>query len=249
MQIWDKPAERLRQALDDDELQLYAQKIVHLTEPQENVFAEALVRLREEEERLLPPGAFLPVFERHGMMPQLDRWVVRHAIARLVQSSGPGSVSINLSAQTLVDQEFPDYVAEHISNSGISSTSLLFEISESDVLARPTLATRFVVALRRVECGLILDSFGENDLSSHVPNLVRPRYLKIDRSIVRNVETNSTTRRKLEAIVRAGKAIGAQLIGECVETAAIEEILRKAGVELGQGYGIHEPVPIERVFA
>lgn len=249
MQIWDKPLERLRRALNEDELQLYAQKIVHLKEPQEGLFAEALVRLREEEELLLPPGAFLPVFEQHRMMPQLDRWVVQHAIARLAQCSAPASLSVNLSAQTLSDSEFPNYVAEQISRSGVTASSLLFEISESDILARPTLANRFIVALRRVECGLILDSFGENDLSSHVPNLVRPRYLKIDRSIVRNVEANDAGRHRLATIVRAGKAIGAQLIGECVETAATEQALRAAGVEFGQGYGIQKPAPIEQVIA
>lgn len=234
MQVWDKPLERLRRALDEDELQLYAQRIVDLKGPQEGLFAEVLVRLREEEELLLPPGAFLPVFEQHRMMPQLDRWVVRHAIARLAQCSTPASLSVNLSAQTLSDSGFPDYVAEQISTSGIAASALLFEISESDILARPTLANRFIVALRRVECGLILDSVGENDLSSHVPNLVRPRYLKIDRSIVRNVEANDAGRRRLATIVRAGRAIGAQLIGECVETRQTSTLYERRGSSSGR---------------
>ena len=178
-----------------------------------------------------------------------EKWVVRHVIARLAQFSAPASISVNLSAQTLSDPQFPDYVAEQISSSGTTAASLLFEISESDVLARPTLANRSIIALRRIECGLILDSFGENDLSSRVPNLVRPRYLKIDRSIVRNAATEDAARRKLEATIRAGKAIGAQLIGECLETSATQELLRKAGVDFGQGYGIHAPAPIEQVLA
>ena len=73
---WRDPFARLRQALDRDELQLYCQPILALRPPGGFVMAEVLVRLREEEALMLPPGDFLPVFEHFGMMPELDRWVV-----------------------------------------------------------------------------------------------------------------------------------------------------------------------------
>src|SRR5438876_12041295 len=80
---WEEPVERLVQALERDEFELYAQRIVALAKPKAAPMAEVLLRMRQEERMLLPPGSFLPVFERCDMMPALDRWVMRRAIARL----------------------------------------------------------------------------------------------------------------------------------------------------------------------
>src|SRR5438046_9230996 len=70
---WEQPVERLVEALVQDEFELYAQRIVALDQPKTVPMAEVLLRMREEERGLLPPGSFLPVFERCGMMPALDR--------------------------------------------------------------------------------------------------------------------------------------------------------------------------------
>jgi EAL domain-containing protein (putative c-di-GMP-specific phosphodiesterase class I) len=75
---WGDPGERIRHALAKDEFALYCQPIASLEGGSGFAMAEVLVRLREEEKALLPPGEFLPVFERYGMMPELDSWVVRH---------------------------------------------------------------------------------------------------------------------------------------------------------------------------
>src|SRR5919205_4687592 len=98
---WDDPPARLMQALERNELELYAQPIVDLSEGHRPAMAEVLVRLREEEKALLPPGMFLPVFEYCGMMHELDRWVTRGVIARLARGSRMPRFTINISAQTL----------------------------------------------------------------------------------------------------------------------------------------------------
>src|SRR5258708_36761040 len=74
---WEEPIERLVEALVQDEFELYAQRIVVLDQPKAAPMAEVLLRMREEEQRLLPPGSFLPGFERCGMMPALVRWSCR----------------------------------------------------------------------------------------------------------------------------------------------------------------------------
>ena len=84
---WSDPVTRLRQALQKNEFELYCQPIVALTTRDQLPMAEVLVRLREEERALLPPGEFLPAFEHFGMMAQLDRWVVFHAAQRLGRAS------------------------------------------------------------------------------------------------------------------------------------------------------------------
>jgi len=90
---WRRPAQRLREALAKDELQLYVQPIMALPE---NRFAmgEVLVRLREEEAKLLPPGDFLPTFEHYEMMAELDRWVV----SRIVHTDGVLRIIRNLNS-------------------------------------------------------------------------------------------------------------------------------------------------------
>src|SRR4029079_5540083 len=92
---WEQPAARLREALDYDHFRLYGQPVVALTAEAPIAFAEVLVRLREEEARLLPPGDFLPAFEHYRMMGELDRWVVRNALRQLGAGLGASKLSVN----------------------------------------------------------------------------------------------------------------------------------------------------------
>jgi predicted signal transduction protein with EAL and GGDEF domain len=100
--------EQLRQALENDEFTLYCQPILALAGPQHYPMAEVLVRMRQEETALLPPGDFFPVFEHYRMMPLLDRWVVRNTVKRIACGSRIGRFTVNLSGQTLEDAEFRD---------------------------------------------------------------------------------------------------------------------------------------------
>src|SRR3954465_7407428 len=87
---WADPVQRLRTALDKDEFELFCQPILALQGGGERYpLAEVLVRLREEERALVPPGEFLPVFEHYRMMPQLDRWVVPRRVKRLAHGPPP----------------------------------------------------------------------------------------------------------------------------------------------------------------
>ena len=146
---WRDPAGQLQAALDNDELTLYCQPIRALSGTQHYPMAEVLIRMRSEEQSLLPPGEFLPVFEHYRMMPQLDRWVVRTAARFLGRGSKVPRFTINLSGQTLEDPEFPGYVAEQAKTAGIAPGSLMFEIDEADILARPWHAELVGAALKR----------------------------------------------------------------------------------------------------
>src|SRR5712692_11811387 len=143
---WKDPPARLMQALEQNELELFAQPILTLREPTNVPMAEVLVRMREEEEALLPPGMFLPVFEFCGMMPELDRWVARQVVARLARGSRVPCLSINISAQTFGDTEFLTEVAAELARAKVSAASLAFEISEEDMIARPASAKQFAAS-------------------------------------------------------------------------------------------------------
>src|SRR6059036_3448337 len=140
---WTDPVRRLRDAIENDEFELYCQPILRFAGDERYPMAEVLVRLREEERALLPPGEFLPVFEHYRMMAQLDRWVVRHTVKRLADGSRIPRYTVNLSGQTLEDEDFPRFVAAQLSVNKIGADRLLFEIDESDALLRLGACKRF----------------------------------------------------------------------------------------------------------
>ncbi len=243
---WSDPFARLRQALDRDELQMYCQPILSLRPPGGFVMAEVLVRLREEEALMLPPGDFLPVFEHFGMMPELDRWVVSHVV-RWLAGARPGgfrSFSINLSVQTIGDPEFPAFVAAQLRSMKVPPQALTFEIEESSVLARTESAAQFAVAVKGEGCKVAIDGFGQRSVSFTPLKTLRVDFVKVDGSIVRNLLRSSVAEQKLKAVVRVGEAIGVGVIAECVEQTDILARLKVLNVGYAQGFGIARPAPI-----
>jgi EAL domain-containing protein (putative c-di-GMP-specific phosphodiesterase class I) len=243
---WRDPYARLRQALDGDELQLYCQPILALRAPGGFVMAEVLVRLREEEALMLPPGDFLPVFEHFGMMPELDRWVVSHVV-RWLAGARPGgfrNFSVNLSVQTIGDPEFPGFVAAQLHSMKIPPAALTFEIEESSVLARTGSAVEFAAAVKAQGCKVAIDGFGQRSVSFAPLKTLRVDFVKVDGSIVRNLLRSSVAEQKLKAVVRVGEAIGVGVIAECVEETDILARLKALNVGYAQGFGIARPAPI-----
>lgn len=246
---WSDPSARLRQALDKDELALYCQPIAALNSMPRFPIAEVLVRLREEEKALLPPGEFLPVFEHHGMMPQLDRWVVRHVLGRLARGSRVPRFSVNVSGQTLHDAQFPGFLADSLKAANVHPAGLVFEIDEGDVLGRLEAAVRFGAAVREIGCAVAIDGFGRRAASFAPLKTLRVDYLKVDGSIVRKLLVHDGARNKLGAMVRVGETLGIGLIAECVEEQDVLVRLKAMGVGYAQGFGIYQPQPIDAIAA
>lgn len=242
---WGDLAERLERALHHDELLLFAQPIESLRERGTFPMAETLVRLREEEAAMLPPGAFLPVFEHCGMMPELDRWVIHRVIAALARGSRVPKFSINISAQTLGDAGFSHALAKDLERAGVNPDALVFEIDENDLLARPDAAARFSAAVKAIGCRLLFDGFGRRSVSFEPLKTLRVDYVKVDGVIIRKLASSDVARSKLNAISRVGEVIGVGVIGECVEDDNVIALLKTAGVGYAQGFGISVPRAIE----
>lgn len=243
---WSDPAAHLRQALDGGALRLYCQPIRNL---KSNSYdrAEVLVRLREEEETLLPPGEFFPVFEHFRMMPALDRWVVGHTVQHLRAGSRIDRFSVNVSGQTLADPHFPGFVADTLKAAGIAATALAFEIDETDALRDPEIAGNFAALMNAVGCELLIDGFGRRSVSFAQLKTLHIGCVKVDGSIVRKLLSSPAALAKLQAVVRVGEVIGVGVIAECVEEQDILLRLKALGVGHAQGFGIAQPHPIERL--
>lgn len=245
---WSDPVSRLQDTLDNDELVLYGQPIRALSGAPGFPMAEVLVRMRSEEKALLPPGDFLPVFEHYKMMPQLDRWVVKTLARHLQAGSKVPRFTINLSAQTLLDTEFPAYVAERARISGIKAGAMLFEIDETDLLAQPWEAEVLGTALKRIGSGTLVDGFGRRAVSFAPLKTLRVDFIKVDGSLTRKLLLGGAADTKYKAIARVGEALGIGIIAECVEDQDILSRLKALGVGYAQGFGISHPHPIESLI-
>ncbi len=264
---WNQPAARLREALDGEDLVLWAQPVVRLeVDPRPApgidrraagriVMAEVLVRLREEGSRLLPPGDFLPAFEHYGMMAELDRWVLRQALRRLgagggLLAAGGGltKLSVNVSSQTIEEPGFAVFVAAQLRMASLDAAALVIEIHENDALDRPGAAQRLAAELKGVGCGLLLDGFARRSMSFEPLKMLRADYVKVDGTLVRNIRRSAGAAAKLKAILRASAGAGVEVIAECVEDDKILSALQLLKVGYAQGFGVGKPQAIDELL-
>ena len=242
---WADPVQRLRSALDKDEFELYCQPVLALQGEDRYPLAEVLVRLREEEKALVPPGEFLPVFEHYRMMPQLDRWVVRHTVKRLAQGSRIPRFTVNLHGQTLEDAEFPRFVAGQLKSNQVAAERLLFEIDESDAILRLGAAAQFAAAYRELGGAVLVDGFGRRSVSFTPIKELAVQFVKVDGSITRKLLTSEVAQTKLNAILRVSEALKFSIVAECVEEQDVLARLKALGCGYAQGFGIYQPHPID----
>ena len=245
---WDDPPKRLLRALARDELVLYAQPILALRAEQSFPMAEVLVRLQDDDAVFLPPRGFLPLFEHYHLLPQLDRWVARQSLARLARLPRVPRLCINISTQTLSDLAFVPELESEFARSKVSPGSLVIEISEDDALDRPDVVNAFIASLRAMGCQVAISGFGRRSVSLSSLATMRPDFVKVDGGIVRSLPLGLSSSKKLSAMVSIAKAVGFELIGECVETDETLACLREAGVAYAQGFGIQVPAPISLII-
>ena len=238
---------RIRQALDRDEFELHFQTIQPLGRQGGEHF-EILLRLRDEQGRLIPPGAFLPTAERYDLMPTLDRWVIRTALARLaplLRQDRSRICAINLSGQSLGDERLVDFILKEIATHDIPPGTLCFEITETSAISHLGHARELAQRLKAAGCFLALDDFGSGLSSFSYLKELPVDFLKIDGAFVRNIEHDPVDRAIVSSIVQVARAMGRKTIAEYVENASSLEWVRSLGVDYAQGYHISRPRPLE----
>ena len=248
----DSDVVRLRTALARNEFCLFFQTIEPVVENKEALpFREILLRLRLEEETMMPPGSFLPVAEENNMLPDLDRWVVNQLLAwlRIDAVRQQGVYSVNITAQTIVDAEFPRFIMRALHDFGLPGSLLCFELQESDVLAHPLEAFRFVGEVQSAGCRHALCGFSGDRASLDILRQMRVNFLKIDGGLILNMTRSAVDLARVKAIHRVAHAIGITTIAECVEDDDTIEQLRSIGVHFAQGFGISRPQDLRLISA
>jgi len=245
---------RLHAALEEDRFRLYAQTIRGLgpnAEP--GLHYEVLLRMVDENGELVPPGSFIPAAERYGIMPSIDRWVVRNVIDWLSTHQDHldelSFCSINLSAPTFSDPEFPHFIEDLIETSNIQPEKLCFEITETSAISNFNQALKLIAALKKKKCLFALDDFGSGMSSFGYLKNLPVDFLKIEGSFVRDIVSDSTSMALVRSINDIGHVMGKKTIAEFVEDDAVLAVVRQLGIDYAQGYGISKPVPIDEYAA
>lgn len=243
--------ERIRKGLDEQRFCLFAQEIRALkTDEPEKSHVELLLRLRDEAGRLVGPSSFMPAAERYGLMPSIDRWVVKNALQLLANRRGSliATCAINLSSAIFGDEDFVDYVQRQFRTHQVPPGIVCFEITETNAIANIANAKRLIKALQALGCRFSLDDFGSGMSSFAYLKQLPVDYVKIDGSFVREVQGSDVDRAMVEMIVQVTEVAGKKCIAEFVESEDILDTLRKVGVDYAQGYAVGEPQPFEQVY-
>ncbi|MGZ3158143.1 MAG: EAL domain-containing protein [Burkholderiaceae bacterium] len=240
---------RIRLAIDENRLQLYCQKIVplsHNTASGEHF--EILLRLLDEDGKIVPPGGFMPAAERFGLMPTLDRWVIETAFANFdclcpEADEEPEMCAINLSGASISDQNFLAFIRQQIIQHRIPTHKICFEITETVAIANLNMAMQFIKALKADGCQFALDDFGSGMSSFAYLKHLPVDYLKIDGGFVKDMVDDVADAAMVEAINNIGHTMKLKTVAEFVENTAILNMLEKMKVDFAQGYGIGKPIP------
>ncbi|HXV61797.1 MAG TPA: EAL domain-containing protein, partial [Vicinamibacteria bacterium] len=242
-------AMRIKDALENDRFALYYQSIAPLGDDNGGSYYEFLLRLDDLEEGAIPPGAFMPVAERYGLMPSVDRWVIRTALGWLSShrqhTRGLKLCVINLSGHSLGDARFLDFVVREIKSARVSAKKICFEITETAAVTNLSRARKFLQTLRRLGCRFSLDDFGSGLSSFAYLKTLPVDFLKIDGLFVKGMVKDETDFAIVRSINDMAHVMGKRTIAEWAETNDIVEKLRQIGVDFAQGMAIAEPVAIE----
>lgn len=242
---------RIMAAIEKGEFRLYCQLISPLAVNSGAAeHYEILVRLMEEEEGMMPPGEFFPLAEKYGLMPHLDRWVVQHVAECASRQNSPeekrdrSMFFINISAATIGDPGFPEFLQLTLLEYGVPGAALCFEISNSELASRTSVVAEFARRVRQCGCRVALSGFGRDRILFDLIRGFQVEFLKIDGSLIFNMLRDPADLAKITTINRIAKNIGVKTVAELVESEESIAKLREIGINFAQGFGISRPRPL-----
>ena len=237
----------LRIALDEKQFRIYYQPIVDLAKGH-ICKAEALIRWQHPQRGLINPGEFVGIAEETGQIVEIGDWVFRESALQIKHwrqhYCADFQVSVNKSPVQFQNDEsyYRDWI-EHLRELGLPGSSIVIEITESLLLNNKQVVNDKLLTFRDTGIQVAIDDFGTGYSSLAYLKLYDIDYLKIDRSFVSNLRSDSSDLVVCEAIIAMAHKLGMQVVAEGVETIEQKELLIAAGCDYGQGYLFSKPLP------
>lgn len=240
---------RVRRALEHDQFVLLYQPVLHL-KTNETCGYEALLRMEDRDGQLISPGLFLESAERGGLGSAIDFMVLRKTSRRIVslaeQGRGPW-LSLNLGDSTLQDKRLVAQLQEALRVSPALKGKLQFEVREQSALQNMPLLRDLAKAIGS-DSALILDDFGLGPIAFQFFADLGVKMVKVDASIVRDVQTSKARHKLLKNITATAHDYGIEVVAKFVEHIDMLPLLQKIGVDYAQGFAIGRPLEsIEQV--
>ncbi|MBC7513439.1 MAG: EAL domain-containing protein [Herminiimonas sp.] len=241
---------RLNDAFDKQRFQLFVQPIASLKGARMQ-HVEVLLRMQDDGNRLILPGAFIPAAERYDLMVSIDRWVIdpvcQYLMNQRQRSGNPIDArvfSINLSGVSLNDDQLHDYIIDRFNRYHTAPSQICFEITETAAVANLNKAKLFMTRLQGIGVQFSLDDFGSGLSSFAYLKSLPVNFLKIDGLFVRDIATNEINRAMVAAINEVGHVMGIKTVAEYVETPEVLAAVRAIGIDFAQGFAISGLQPL-----
>jgi len=237
---------QIENALQAERFELFLQPICSLHEVASMARYEVLLRLRTADGSLIEPKEFFARAAQQRLMPSIDRWVVRTLLLwldnnRKLWARVPCVFSINLSVQSITDDQFISFVEDCVIKSGLPPQALCFDITERFASTGSISVSESMKRLEALGCEVALDDFGANPPAYGYLRSIPAHYFKIDSSLVGAAPTDRVARAMISAIVRMASDLGVQTVAESVESDVELQAVRSLGVDFAQGYLLGKP--------
>jgi diguanylate cyclase (GGDEF)-like protein/PAS domain S-box-containing protein len=242
---------RLRDSLDNDLFELHAQPIVNINGDGVPRY-ELLLRMRDDDDKLLAPAAFLDNAERFDLIGGIDRWVLGRAVTMLHDHHRAGNdinLTVNLSGKTMNDESIVADLARMLALHPIPHGALIVEVTETAAIVNIERAAALARDLRALGCHFALDDFGSGFASFYYLKHLEFDYLKIDGEFVANLVGNPADQLVVRAVVDIARGLGSRTIAEFVGDDETVALLQDIGVDYGQGFHLGRPGPLEQLSA
>lgn len=237
---------RIEKALKEDRFVLVYQPILDL---EKNITShyEVLLRMRNDQNELLPPAEFIEVAERSGLIRAIDHYVVDRAVRELGRINQVGaniSFSVNLSAHAFNDDEILNLISQALIRYRVTPETLVFEITETAALSDIISARKLMTSIKTLGCKFALDDFGVGFSSFRYIKELPFDYIKIDGSFIQNLSHNLEDQVLVKSLCDVAGSFGKTIVAEYVEDQETMDILRSFHVDLVQGYYIGTPIEV-----
>jgi len=229
---------RLRDALDHDHFLLHYQPVINL-QGETGATYEAYIRLDGGAGEIVPPISFLSIAEEHGLLGEIDRWVVGHGIAvigKRLQAGQPTTLLVKITQASITDDHLARYIGEQLAAHKVGGEYLVLQLPEAKVFTNLRAAQEFAREMAKLGCRVGLEQFGVGLDSFQLLSHFDPAFLKLDRSFMEDLPKNAANQQRVREIADKARALGIRSIAEFVQDAGSMSILFSSGIDYVEGY-------------